>query len=86
MDEHQLKRHIEKFAGRGEYLLEVECDHSFAWIQLSDRSVALMLCDTAQKTGLPKYTRLFRHRQTEMDVDFDNAETEEVVFESVRQN
>jgi hypothetical protein len=86
MNEQQLKRHIDKFASRGEYLLEVECDHTYAGIRLSNRSLAFMLCETAQKTGLTKYIRLFRHPKVEVEVDFPNDEMEEVVFESSRLN
>jgi len=78
VNEYQLKRHIDKFASRGEYLLEVECTNVYAGIHLSDRTIALMLCETAQKAGVAKYIRLFRLRKAGMA---DMEGREEVVFE-----
>jgi len=72
MNEDQLKEHIDKFAGRGPYLLEVETPNRYTHIKLADHRLAFMLCDTAKKSGVTKYIHLFY---------FPNKDTEEVLFD-----
>jgi len=61
-NQHELTAHVRRFGVRtGPYLLEVECDRTYAGIQLRDRFLAFQLAETAGRSGVAKDIKLYRY-------------------------